>query len=87
MPWLRYQVKALKPSIIVCLGSTAAKAIIDDGVKITQIRGTWIELKGGLMVMPTYHPAAVLRDIRKREDFYLDMKKVRARLNEIGAYT
>ena len=37
--------------------------------------------------MPTYHPAAVLRDIRKREDFYLDMKKVRARLNEIGAYT
>lgn len=84
LPWLRYQVKTLKPSIIVCLGSTAARAIIDDDVKITQIRGTWIELKNGMQVMPTYHPAAVLRDTRKREDFYLDMKKVRARLNEMG---
>lgn len=87
MPWLRYQVKAIKPSIIVCLGSTAAKAIIDDKARITQIRGTWTELKGGLMVMPTYHPAAVLRDIRKREDFYLDMRKVRDKLIEIGANT
>lgn len=87
MPWLRYQVKALNPSIIVCLGSTAARAIIDDGVKITQIRGTWVELKNGLLVMPTYHPAAVLRDIRKREDFYLDMKKVRSRLMETGVNT
>ncbi len=83
IPWLRYQVKALKPSVIVCLGSTAAKAIIDDEIKITQVRGTWIELKGGVMVMPTYHPAAVLRDTRKRYDFFLDIKKVRDKLNEI----
>lgn len=84
MPWLRYQVKVIKPSIIVCLGATAAKAIIDDEVRITKVRSTWIELKSGLMVMPTYHPAAVLRDIRKREDFYLDIRKVRDKLNEIG---
>jgi uracil-DNA glycosylase family 4 len=83
LPWLRFQFKYIKPSIIVCLGATAAKAIIDRSVKITQIRGKWIEKKGGLFVMPTYHPAAVLRDNSKREDFYLDFKKVRDKLNEI----
>lgn len=84
LPWLRFQVKAIKPTIIVCLGATAAKAIIDRDAKITQIRGQWVE-KGGFLMLPTYHPAAVLRDIRKREDFYLDMKKVREKLEEISA--
>lgn len=80
MPWLRFQVKALKPGIIVCLGSTAAKAIIDKDAKITKIRGNWIDKPMNLSVMPTYHPSAVLRDNRKREDFYLDIKKVKERL-------
>lgn len=77
MPWLRYQFSVIKPSIVVCLGATAAKAIIDDDVKITKIRGNWIDKQGKILIMPTYHPAAVLRDSRKREDFYLDIKKVR----------
>lgn len=80
IPWLRYQVKAIKPAIIVCLGSTAAKAVIDKDAKITQIRGTWIEKTDKLSIMPTYHPSAVLRDIRKREVFYSDLKKVREML-------
>ena len=80
LPWLRYQVKVLKPSIIVCLGSTAAKFIIDKEAKITKIRGNWIEREGNFSIMPTYHPSAVLRDTNKREDFYLDIKKVRERL-------
>ena len=52
--------KYIKPSILVCLGATAAKAIIDRDLKITQVRGTCIE-KGGYVMIPTYHPAAVLR--------------------------
>ncbi|NLU52263.1 MAG: uracil-DNA glycosylase [Clostridiaceae bacterium] len=83
LPWLRYQVKFIKPFIIVCLGATAAKAIIDRDAKITQIRGQWVE-KGGFLMFPTYHPAAVLRDIRKREDFYLDMKNVKEKLESIS---
>ena len=82
LPWLRYQTKAIKPAIIVCLGATAAKAIIDKDAKITKLRGTWIE-KGKLYIMPTFHPSAVLRDIRKRGDFYMDLKKVRERLSKI----
>ncbi|NLE25423.1 MAG: uracil-DNA glycosylase [Clostridiaceae bacterium] len=83
MPWLRYQFSVIKPSIVVCLGATAAKAIIDDDVKITKIRGNWIDKQGKILIMPTYHPAAVLRDSRKREDFYLDIKKVRDKLFQI----
>lgn len=83
LPWLRYQVKAIKPSILVCLGSTAARAIIDKEARITKLRGLWIEREGNFSIMPTYHPSAVLRDIHKRQDFYLDMKKVKERLDEI----
>lgn len=83
LPWLRYQVRAIKPSIVVCLGSTAARAIIDKEARITKLRGQWIEREGKFSIMPTYHPSAVLRDIRKREDFYLDMKKVKERLDRI----
>ena len=46
IPWLRYQFSAIKPSIVVCLGSTAAKALIDNDVKITEIRGNWIDKQG-----------------------------------------
>lgn len=83
LPWLRYQVKAMKPSIIVCLGATAAKAIIDPEAKITGIRGKWIEKPGNLLVLPTFHPSAVLRDTSKREAFFLDLKKVREKLSEL----
>lgn len=87
MPWLRYQFGVIKPCIVVCLGATAAKAIIDNNVKITKIRGNWIDKQGKILIMPTYHPAAVLRDVRKREDFYLDMKKVREKLSQMSIGT
>ena len=48
LPFLRNQVALIKPKIIVCLGSTAMKYIIDKEAKITQIRGQWIERKGFL---------------------------------------
>ncbi len=84
LPWLRYQVKAIKPAIIVCLGATAAKAVIDKEARITKLRGSWVEKPGNLLILPTFHPAAVLRDIHKREDFYLDLKKVRKKLSEMN---
>ena len=72
--------KYIKPSIIVCLGSTAARHIIDKGFKITQGRGTWIEMPGYFSILPTYHPSAVLRDPGKKMDFFQDLKQVRTRI-------
>ena len=61
LPWLRCQTLLLKPRIMVCLGATAMKYIIDRNARITQIRGQWTERKG-YWFMPTFHPAALLRD-------------------------
>ncbi|NLY19208.1 MAG: uracil-DNA glycosylase, partial [Clostridiaceae bacterium] len=59
LPWLRYQVKHIKPDIIVCLGAVALKYIVGDDARITKIRGNWIDRPGYFRIMPTYHPAAV----------------------------
>lgn len=83
LPWLRYQVKYIKPAILVCLGSTALKYLVGDDVRITRIRGTWLDRPGFFRIMPTYHPSAVLRDPTKREEMFLDMKKVREYLQTL----
>ena len=75
--WLRFQVKYIKHSIIVCLGGTALKYIISEDAKVTKNRGNWIERPGFFRIMPTYHPAAVLRDPAKKEEMFLDLKKVK----------
>lgn len=86
LPWLRNQVALIRPRIMVCMGSTAMKYVIDKTAKITQIRGRWIERKG-FWIMPTFHPAALLRDASKKVLLFEDMKKVRAKLSEINAAT
>lgn len=79
LPFLRNQVALIKPKIIVCLGATAMKYIVDKEAKITQSRGQWIERKG-YWIMPTFHPAALLRDESKKVLMWEDFKKVRQKL-------
>ncbi|MGI6114261.1 MAG: uracil-DNA glycosylase [Mahellales bacterium] len=82
LPYLRYQVFKLKPKIIVCLGATAAKYIISRDIRITRDRGKWFQRKG-YYLMPTYHPAALLRDPAKKRDAWEDLKKIKQKYNEI----
>ncbi|ADQ05128.1 phage SPO1 DNA polymerase-related protein [Caldicellulosiruptor owensensis OL] len=82
LPFLRAQIKLISPKIIVCLGATAMKYILGKDLKITQDRGKWFE-KGGFWIMATYHPAALLRDPGKREDFYRDLKSVKQKLEKL----
>lgn len=82
LPWLRNQVALVRPKIIVCLGATAMKFIVDKDAKITQIRGQWIARKG-FWIMPTFHPAALLRDSSRKALVFEDMKKVRLKLDEL----
>jgi uracil-DNA glycosylase family 4 len=81
MPFLRQQFKLAGPKILVCLGATAAKNIIDKDIRITSARGRWVERKG-LWIMPTFHPAALLRDEGKKMQFYIDLKEVRRKMLE-----
>jgi uracil-DNA glycosylase len=82
LPYLRNQVALIKPAIIVCLGATAMKYIVDKEARITQIRGQWLERKG-YWIMPTFHPAALLRDESKKILMFEDLLKVRKKLREI----
>jgi len=82
LPYLRNQVALIRPRIIVCLGSTAARYVISKDIKITQIRGQWLEQKG-CFIMPTFHPAALLRDQSKKELLFKDIKEVKVKLDTI----
>ncbi|QAT62734.1 uracil-DNA glycosylase [Acidilutibacter cellobiosedens] len=80
--YLRWQVKIINPDIIVCLGAIAARNIISPDFKITADRGKWIQ-RGSFYIMPTYHPAALLRDENKKKDSWEDFKKIRDKYKEV----
>ena len=80
--YLRNQVLLVKPKIIVLLGSTALKNILGNEYSITAMRGKWIEQKG-ILYMPTWHPAALLRDENKKIEFWNDLKEVKRRFQTI----
>ena len=65
----------VKPKIIVLLGSVALKNVLGKEYGITSSRGKWIEKKE-ILYMPTWHPAALLRDETKKIDFIKDLKQV-----------
>ena len=81
LDYLRSQVMLVKPKIIVLLGNVALKNILGKEYGITSSRGKWVEKKG-IMYMPTFHPAALLRDESKKIDFWNDLKEVKRKNKE-----
>lgn len=75
LPWLLKQIELVNPKIIILLGSTALKYIIGQDRKITQERGKWI-IWHERLVMPVYHPSALLRDPSLKRDTWEDFKKI-----------
>ncbi len=84
--YLRNQVSLIRPKIIVCLGRIAAMKIIGGDFKISRDHGKWYE-KNGVQMMAIYHPAALLRDPRRRPDSFVDLKTLEAKINEICDHT
>ncbi len=76
LKWLRQQYLLISPSIILILGNTALKHLVDPRAAITAYRGQWIH-RGRVMMMPTFHPAALLRDPAKKKDVWHDIQQVR----------
>ena len=75
-PFLLREIAAVQPEVIVVLGNTAMKNLLDTKVGITQVRGRFQDFKG-IKVMPTFHPAYLLRDPSKKRETWEDLKKVR----------
>lgn len=82
MDWLRDQVRLIQPKIIVCLGRVAAMKLMDPNIKITKEHGVFIE-KGGLLMMATLHPAALLRNPGNKPAAFEDFLKLRQKLDQL----
>ena len=82
---LRMQTWLVRPRVIVLLGSTAARYLLDPDIRITRDRGKWTERKG-IWMMPTFHPSALLRDPDKKHQAWEDMKSLKAKLIELNLY-
>ena len=82
LDYLRNQVILVKPKIIVLLGSVALKNILGKEYGITASRGKWVEKKG-ILYLPTWHPAALLRDENKKIDFIKDLQLVMKKYDEL----
>ena len=80
MPYLHEQIAILKPKVIVALGSVAVKGLLDVSTGITKLRGNWHTFQG-IDMMPTYHPAYLLRNPPKKKEVWEDLKDVLRRLD------
>jgi uracil-DNA glycosylase len=78
-PFLFRQIEIIGPEVIVALGSPATQALLGTSAGITKIRGTFREFQG-IPVMPTFHPAYLLRNPAAKKEVWEDMQQVMARL-------
>jgi DNA polymerase len=69
----------VRPEVIVTLGKFAAQALLRDGTPITRMRGRWREYEG-IPVMPTFHPAYLLRSPNEKGKVWEDLKQVMKKL-------
>ena len=82
LPWLEAELAAIRPEVVVCLGATAARALIGPGFRVTRDRGTWVESPLAPRVTGTVHPSSILRapdsESRRAElrRFVEDLRKV-----------
>jgi DNA polymerase len=79
LPFLLAQIEQIQPKVIVGLGATAMKALLDVQLGITKMRGNWYNFHG-IPIMPTFHPAYLLRNPAAKREVWQDMQAVVAKL-------
>jgi uracil-DNA glycosylase family protein len=90
-PWLEAEIKAVAPAVLVCLGATAAQALMGPQIRILRDRGNVYPSRWAPWVMATVHPSSILRaepgapQERAYGEFVADLRKVAARLNDVRA--
>ena len=85
-PWLDRQIALVNPKIIVCLGRIAAMSLIREDFRITREHGQWFD-RDGRRIMATYHPSALLRDIDKRPEAFMDLRALRKEIKAVCSRT
>jgi uracil-DNA glycosylase len=83
LPFLEKQVDAIDPTVILLLGSVALKTLLGTQAGIVRHRGTWMEYRG-IPVMPTFHPAYLLRNAGDKRKTFEDLKALKRRMDELS---
>jgi uracil-DNA glycosylase len=83
-PFLEAQLGAIRPSVIIALGKFAAQTLLRTDTPITRLRGQWREYVG-IPLMPTFHPAYLLRNPAEKKSAWIDLQAVMARFPKPGA--
>jgi uracil-DNA glycosylase len=76
-PWLAAELKVVHPNVLVCLGATAAQALLGKDFRVTQMRGQWLVSPHAAKTLATVHPSSILRapDPQTREAQYAEFVK------------
>jgi DNA polymerase len=82
-PFLRRQLEAIAPRIIVALGKFAAQTLLQSNAPISALRGRWHSYQG-IRLMPTFHPAFLLRSPDRKRDAWHDLQLVMAEMKRLG---
>lgn len=82
MPYLDEQITLLEPKVIVALGATAVQGLLGTSEGITRLRGQWKLYRGRVPVMPTFHPAFLLRQPSSKREVWQDLQEVMRTLTE-----
>jgi DNA polymerase len=80
-PFLQKQLASIRPKVIIALGKFAAQTLLDSTTPISRLRGHWAEYHG-IALMPTYHPAYLLRNPLGKREVWEDVKLVMKKLRE-----
>ena len=80
--WLERQIALVDPKIIVCLGRIAAMRFVGPDFRITREHGRWYDVDGR-RVTATYHPSALLRDVTKRPEAFMDLRSIRKEIRAV----
>ncbi len=80
--YLMEQIRLIRPKLIICLGRIAAGVLIQENYRITRQHGQWIQ-KNGIWYTAIYHPSALLRDLNRRPETFLDLLSIRDKINEV----
>ena len=84
--YLREQVALIRPKIIICLGRVAAMRLIDENFKITKEHGVWFD-RGEVRMTALFHPAALLRDVRRLPETFDDLKEIQCEIRRLCGNT
>lgn len=79
LPFLRRQIRSVRPEVLCTLGAVALNVLLANDDRITRARGRWRELDG-IPVIPTYHPAYILRNAAKEPEVFEDFDRIAERL-------